>query len=66
MFFQNPEHPLLVEVYDRMMYLNPKMYIEKLQFSVTANLSTYKHVFDHVGDFVSNLVMGDDREWGSV
>lgn len=64
MFFKNPKSPTVVELYDSIMHLNQKMYIEKMCFGVTANLFTYKHLFDRVGDFATNLEMSDDKEWG--
>jgi len=65
LFFKNPDHLTVAELYDyTTMYLNQKLYIEHLNFGATANLFTYKHVFDHVGDFAGNVEMSDDREWG--
>jgi len=66
-FFKDPDHPTIVELYDHMTYLDQKLYIEKLNFSATANLFTFKHVFDHVGLFAGNrnsLDDSDDVEWG--
>lgn len=63
-FFQDLEHPAAAELYDYIDYLNQKLYIEQFNFSATANLFTYKHVFDHVGKFAGNVGMSDDREWG--
>lgn len=64
MFFQDPDHPTPVELYDSMTYLKQKGYIEKGQFSATANLFTFKQIFDHVGYFDSDLKSGSDKKWG--
>lgn len=64
MFFKNPDRPTVVEVYDSVMYLNQKAYIERASFGATANLFTYKHIFAQVGNFAIDLVMSDDKEWG--
>ncbi len=64
LFFQEPEHPTAVELYDTIMHLNQKMYLKKKNFSATANLFTFKRVFDHVGYFDAALKSGGDQEWG--
>lgn len=63
-FFQNPHHPTTVELYDCMMHLRQKMYIEDMKFSATANLFTFAQVFRQVGNFDPLLKSGGDREWG--
>lgn len=65
-FCKDPEHPTVVELYDQMVYLDQKTYIEKLNFGATANIFTFKHVFEHVGLFAGNLNSlddSDDVEW---
>lgn len=64
LFFREPDHPTTVELYDNMTYLNQKNHIEKSDFSATANLFTFKHVFDRVGYFDSDLESGGDARWG--
>lgn len=67
LFFKNLDHPTAVELYDWVTYLDQKSHIEKQNFSATANLFTFKHVFEHVGLFAGNrnsLDDSDDKEWG--
>jgi glycosyltransferase involved in cell wall biosynthesis len=63
MFFEDPDHPTMAELYDSIMHLNQKLYIEQFGFSATANLFTYKSLFEEAGNFATNLVMSDDKEW---
>jgi len=63
-FFQNPASPTVVELYDSVMHLDQEEFIHKKQFSVTANLFTFKHVMEQVGLFDSTLESNGDKEWG--
>jgi glycosyltransferase involved in cell wall biosynthesis len=63
-FFKNPDQPTAVEVYDSISYLNQREYVEKYKYGTTANLFTFKSVFEDVGVFNSKLKSGGDREWG--
>lgn len=65
MFFNNPDHPTAVEVYDSINYLNQKQYVEEYKYGTTANLFTFKSIFKDVGVFNSVLKSGGDREWGN-
>ena len=62
--FKDPAHPTAAELYDSIWHLNQKSYVEKLHFSATANLFTFKSVFERVGYFNSALKSGGDYEWG--
>ncbi|PID58309.1 glycosyl transferase family 2 [candidate division KSB3 bacterium] len=64
LFFKDPDRPTAVELYDRLMYLSQKRYVEKYKYSATANLFTFRHVFERVGDFDGTLQSGGDKEWG--
>jgi glycosyltransferase involved in cell wall biosynthesis len=65
LFFQNPEQPTAVEFFDTLiMYFDQRKNVEQQKFSVTANLFTFKHIFDHVGEFDGTLKSRGDREWG--
>lgn len=65
LFFQNPEHPTAVELYESIeMSFSQEENIEKDHFGVTANLFTFKSVIDNVGCFDYTLKSGGDREWG--
>lgn len=62
--FKDPEHPTALELYEVIMYFPQKRFVELMKFSVTANLFTFKQVFEHVGAFERVLKSGGDREWG--
>ena len=67
LFFRNPECPSAVELYDRLTYLDQQSYIESQNFSATANMFTFKQVFEKLGLFAGNqnsLDDSDDQEWG--
>ena len=64
LFFKIVERPTAVELYDSLTHLTQKFFIEKMKFSVTANLFSWKKVFDLVGAFDANLRSGGDKEWG--
>lgn len=59
----------MAELYDSIWHFNQKMYIEKLHFSVSANLFVLRPVFYHVGGIADNRNSPDDsdnREWESA
>jgi glycosyltransferase involved in cell wall biosynthesis len=65
LFFQNPKRPTPVELFERI-ELNFFQH-EKLQrehYGMTANVFTFKHVFDDVGNFDTALKSGGDCRWG--
>jgi len=62
--FEKPEHPTAIELYEVIMYYCQERFVNGVKFSVTANLFTFKHIFEHVGNFKSTLKSGGDREWG--
>ena len=64
LFFKNPEKPTVFEIYDSMNFLRQKYYIENYKFGATANVFTFKDVFEEVGLFNSELKSGGDSEWG--
>ena len=63
-FYQNPQKPTAVELYDSLSFMDQKKYIQQHQYGVTANLFTRQTVFDRVGTFNTNLKSGGDKEWG--
>jgi glycosyltransferase involved in cell wall biosynthesis len=63
-FFKNRDRPTPIELYDDVTFLNQKQYIEEENYGVTANLFTYKSVFDQVGLFNAQLKSGGDKQWG--
>lgn len=64
-FFKNRDRPTPVELYDSVSFFNQKQYIEEQNYGATANLFTYRSVFERVGLFNSQLKSGGDKEWGA-
>lgn len=64
LFFQTSGRPTAVELYDSLMHLQQHLFVNAMRFSATANLFTFKTVFDRVGLFDSRLKSGGDKEWG--
>ncbi|MGB3653466.1 MAG: glycosyltransferase family A protein [Rivularia sp. (in: cyanobacteria)] len=65
LFFQNPDKPTGVELYEKIeLNFEQEKYVREKHFGVTANLFTFKHVIEKVGDFNAALKSGGDREWG--
>ena len=62
-FFQNHNHPNSIEIFDSMTYLQQKKYVDERNGCTTANLITYKKLFEKVGYFNSQLKSGGDFEW---
>ncbi|MBE9076328.1 glycosyltransferase family 2 protein [Romeria aff. gracilis LEGE 07310] len=63
-FFNKPNKPNPIELYDSLFYLQQKIYVEEQGWGATANLFTHKHIFEKVGFFNANLKSGGDAEWG--
>lgn len=53
-----------LEIYDTLYAFNQKGYVNGSGTGVTANLFTYRHVFDEVGYFDETLMSGGDFSWG--
>lgn len=64
LFFQNPDKPTPVEIFDKIQYLQQEKTLNTQHFGATANVFTFKFIFDNVGLFDSNLKSGGDRQWG--
>lgn len=65
-FFKNSAKPTAVEVYESVKSFNQRYNVENDKYGVTANLFTYKTVFENVGPFNSELKSGGDAEWGKA
>lgn len=63
-FFKNPAHPTIVEIYDSITFLQQKRNVEEDKYGATANIFTLKSVIEKVGLFNSQLKSGGDLEWG--
>lgn len=62
--YQKPSNPTAVELYEVIMYYGQQRFVDIMHFSVTANLLTFKSVFQQVGTFDSDLKSSGDYEWG--
>ncbi|MGF1492536.1 MAG: glycosyltransferase [Microcoleaceae cyanobacterium] len=63
-FFKQPDQPTAPELYDSLTNLQQKKIAEQAHFAATANLFTFKQVFDEIGLFNPQLKSGGDSEWG--
>lgn len=63
-FFKNPNHLTTVELYESIMALTQKEFVEKDGYAATANIFTFKQVFERVGRFDETFKSGGDMEWG--
>lgn len=64
-FFKDASHPTPAELYDRVTAFPQHDFIEHEHFGATANVFTFRAIFDHVGLFDDTLKSGGDREWGN-
>jgi len=64
-FFETSS-PSKAQLYDKLYAFNQKGYVNFSGTSVTANLFTYKNVFDKVGYFDEALMSGGDFLWGTI
>ncbi len=62
--FFRTAHPTRAELYEKHFAFNQNRYVATWGTSATANLFTYKHVFDSIGLFNENLMSGGDWNWG--
>lgn len=63
-FYQNPDQPTAVELYEKVTAFPQKKYVEELNFGATANIFTFKSVIVAVGSFDERLKSSGDYEWG--
>lgn len=63
-FFKNPAHLTMVELYESIMALPQKEFLEKHRYGATANVFTLKSVIEQVGTFDATLKSSGDMEWG--
>jgi glycosyltransferase involved in cell wall biosynthesis len=64
-FFKRPGKPSMVEFYDSLTFLQQKKFIERSHFGATANLFTFRRIFDEVGLFDTTISSGDVK-WGNL
>lgn len=65
LFFRDPAQPTPSELYDSIvMNFHQDRNVSELHYGATANLFSFKRVFEKVGVFNSQLMSGGDLEWG--
>ncbi|WP_250565165.1 glycosyltransferase [Adonisia turfae] len=65
LFAEDPDNPNPFELYEMLALGFPQdQFLENGQFGVTANLFTFSHVIEAVGDFDKTLKSGGDKQWG--
>jgi glycosyltransferase involved in cell wall biosynthesis len=52
------------EYIDLILAFNQELYINKKNFSATANLAIQKNILTRIGNFNEKLLSGGDKEWG--
>ncbi|MBD1911830.1 MULTISPECIES: glycosyltransferase family A protein [unclassified Leptolyngbya] len=64
-FYKDSENPTAVELYDGVIMGFPQdEFISKRKAGATANVFTWKHVVDQVGNFKAQMKSHGDMEWG--
>ncbi|MGB3200489.1 MAG: glycosyltransferase family 2 protein [Nodosilinea sp.] len=64
LFFQNPDRPTLVELYESVRALPQREFVEVHHYGATANVFALRQVIDAVGGFDPHLKSSGDAEWG--
>jgi glycosyltransferase involved in cell wall biosynthesis len=64
-FPQFVEFPTPVEIYENFTYLRQDLYLQNYHFGATANLFTFRKIFEQIGLFDGTLKSGGDVEWGN-
>jgi len=63
-YYKKSGRPNAVEIYDSILGLRQREHIENGMFGATANVFTFRKVFEHAGLFDDTLRSGGDNEWG--
>jgi glycosyltransferase involved in cell wall biosynthesis len=63
-FCKDPERPTAVELYEYLTAFPQQKLVEQRHFGATANMFTFREIFEKVGRFKSNLKSRGDLEWG--
>jgi glycosyltransferase involved in cell wall biosynthesis len=64
LFFQDPNRPTAIELYESLTAFPQEKLLERERGGATANIFTFKEVFERVGLFNPNLKSNGDLEWG--
>jgi glycosyltransferase involved in cell wall biosynthesis len=63
-FFPSPDRPTPVDLYERITAFPQETLLSKFHGGATANMFTWRQVFDRVGEFNAQLKSHGDLEWG--
>ena len=63
-FYKDPDRPGAIELYDATRGFLQQKYVEVDRYAATANMFTFRRVFEHVGMFNGELKSYGDVEWG--
>ena len=65
LYYQHENNPNAAEIFDKIVNLQQQKYVEEYHYGATANLFTFKKVFQKIGLFNSQLKSGGDADWGT-
>lgn len=65
LYYQKENTPNPAETFDRLVNLQQEKYVEEYHYGATANLFTFKQIFNKVGLFDADLKSGGDADWGN-
>jgi len=64
-FCHSLDNPTATELYELLVAFPQERFVTRQHFSATANLFTFKSVFEKIGLFDANLKSGGDFDWGT-
>lgn len=64
LFFADPQHPTAVELYESLTAFPQERLLREFHGGATANVFTWRHVMNTVGQFNDRLKSNGDLEWG--
>jgi glycosyltransferase involved in cell wall biosynthesis len=62
--YKNPRRPTAAELYETVHAFRQDSMVHQYHHAATANMFTFKHVFDEVGPFDDTVKSGGDVDWG--
>jgi glycosyltransferase involved in cell wall biosynthesis len=63
-FCRDPNRPTAIETYDRIRGFEQEDFLVNKHYGATANVFSFKKIFQDVGLFNEELMSGGDKEWG--
>jgi len=63
-FPRSQQQPNAIEQYEMLVALAQKEFVRNYKFGATANLFTFREVFEQAGPFLAEVKSGGDLEWG--